>query len=75
MARTEADMIQSGWSVWSSDGKELGTVVGVDATAIHVKTGGLMGHELTVSKDDVDEVETGRVEVGLTKAEIDSAPS
>lgn len=71
MASLEADTVQSGWSVWTSDGKELGTVVGVEPTAIRVRTSGPLGHEVTVPKESVDEVETGRVDLGLTKSEVD----
>jgi hypothetical protein len=34
--------IQSGWIVWSSDGQELGTVIGTDQTMIRIKKGGLL---------------------------------
>lgn len=68
-----ADMtIQPGWSVWASDGEELGTVVSVDPETIHVKRGGLLGGQLDVPRSAVDEVETGRVELSLTKDELKS---
>ncbi len=73
MASINADMVQSGWQVWTSDGKELGIVVRVEPAAIRVKTRGLMGREVSVPKDAVDEVETGRVDLGVTKAEIEQA--
>ena len=71
MANVEADTVQSGWSVWTSDGKEVGRVIGVEPAAIRIRTTGILGREVMVPKDAVDEVETGRVDLGLTKAEVD----
>jgi hypothetical protein len=62
--------IQPGWSVWTIDGQELGTVVSVDAQTIHVKKGGLLGGQLDVPRSAVDEIETGRVELSVTKKEL-----
>ena len=68
-----ADMtIQPGWTVCASDGEELGTVVSVDSDVIHVKKGGLMGGQYDIPRDAVDEVETGRVELSMTKNELKS---
>ncbi len=72
MAYIETDSIQLGWSVWDSEGKELGKVIGVEADAIRVKKEGLLGGEMMVPKDAVTDVETGRVEVGLTKHEVEA---
>jgi hypothetical protein len=71
MAHVEADTVQSGWSVWTSDGKEVGRVIGVEPATIRIRTAGILGHEVTVPKEAVDEVETGRVDLGLTKAEVE----
>lgn len=64
--------IQSGWTVWSSDGQELGTVVGTDQSSIRVKKGGLLSKEFQVPRSAVEEVETGRVELNITKSEAES---
>ena len=64
--------IQPGWSVWASDGKELGTVVSLDQQTIVVKEGGLLGGKLNVPRTAVDEVETGRVELSMTEADLKS---
>jgi hypothetical protein len=64
--------IQSGWTVWSSDGQELGTVIGTDQTMIRIKKGGLLSKELLVPRTAVEEVETGRVELNMTKSEVES---
>jgi hypothetical protein len=64
--------IQPGWSVWASDGKELGTVVSLDAQTIVVKENGLLGGKLNVPRAAVDEVETGRVELSMTAADLKS---
>lgn len=62
--------IQPGWTVCASDGEELGTVVSVDPETIHVKKGGLFGGQLDVPRTAVDEIETGRVELSMTKAQL-----
>jgi hypothetical protein len=67
-----AEGIQPGWTVWASDGEELGTVVSVDSEAIHVKKGGLLGGQIDVPKSAVDEIETGRVDLSMTKKELTS---
>jgi len=61
------EAIQSGWSVWTADGTELGTIIAVEPTELRVKS--LLGGEVTIPRDAVDEVETGRVEITLTKKE------
>lgn len=66
------ESIQPGWTVWSSDGAELGMVTGVDAESIHVKKGGLISRELVLPRTAVRETETGRVELDLTKSEAES---
>jgi hypothetical protein len=65
--------VQSGWTVVAADGKELGTVIGTEGNAIQVKKGGLLGGTLTVPRDAVVEVETGRVELSMTKDELEAA--
>jgi hypothetical protein len=69
----ERESIQPGWSVWASDGEELGAVIRVEPATIVVKKGGLISRELNVPRESVVEVETGRVEVGLTRSQIESA--
>jgi hypothetical protein len=68
-------MIQTGWSVWTVDGQELGTIIGTDPASIRVKKRGLLGGEVLVPRDKVDEVETGRVELVLTKDEVEALRS
>lgn len=62
--------IQPGWTVWASDGEELGKVVSLDPETIHVKQSGLRGGQLAVPRSAVDEVETGRVDLSMTKKEL-----
>ena len=64
--------IQPGWTVWASDGEELGTIVSVDQETLHVKKGGLFGGQYDVPRSAVDEVETGRVELSIAKSELKS---
>ena len=66
------EAIQPGWKVWASDGEELGTVVSADAQTIHVKKEGIFGGMLDVPRSAIGEVETGRVEISMTKKELSS---
>jgi hypothetical protein len=71
----DREIIQTGWSVWTSDGQELGTIIATDATSLRVKKRGLLGGEVEVPRDAVDEVETGRVELSVTKREVEATKS
>jgi hypothetical protein len=44
--------------------------VALDPETIHVKRGGLRGGEIAVPRTAVDEVETGRVDLSMTKQEL-----
>jgi hypothetical protein len=66
------EIIQTGWTVWTADGQELGTIIATDPTSMRIKKRGLLGGEVHVPRDKVDEVETGRVELVLTKVEVDA---
>ena len=71
----QIDEIQPGWTVFGSDGEELGTVIGLDASTLRVKKGGLLGREVSVPRSSVADVETGRVELSMTKKEAESHES
>ena len=73
MTYMDTQAIQSGWTVVASDGKELGTVIGTEGPLIQVKKTGLLGGTLSVPRDAVVEMETGRVELSMTKDELESA--
>jgi hypothetical protein len=62
--------IQPGWTVWSSDGKELGTVISLEPTMIVVKENGILSGKIEVPRTAVEEVETGRVDLSMTKQEL-----
>jgi hypothetical protein len=64
--------IQQGWTVWASDGKQIGTVVSVDPQVIVVKEDGLLGGRIEVPPTAVDEIETGRIDLSMTKQELKS---
>ncbi len=68
----DRDNIQPGWVVWTADGQELGKVIGTDGPVIKVKKGGLLGGELDVPRDAVEETETGRIELSMTKDEVEA---
>ena len=69
----DRELIQTGWTVWTADGQELGTIIATDPTTLHVKKRGILGGDVDVPRDTVDEVEIGRVELNLTKAELEAA--
>ena len=71
MTFANAESIQPGWAVWTSDGTELGTVIATDPTSFRVKTSGLRSREVTVPRDAIDEVETGRIELKLSKDDLE----
>ncbi|HEY3073269.1 MAG TPA: DUF2171 domain-containing protein [Candidatus Limnocylindrales bacterium] len=68
----DSEGIQSGWTVWTSDGQQLGTVIGTDQESIKVKKGGLLSKEMLIPRSAIEEVETGRVELNLTKSEAEA---
>jgi hypothetical protein len=70
MLEMDRDSVQPGWTVWTSDGKRLGQVIAADTNEFQVKKEGILGGTVSVPKSAVAEVETGRVELDLTEAEI-----
>jgi len=62
--------IQPGWKVWDRDGNEVGVVVAASGPSLKVKVG---GKEFDVPNSSVSYVETGRVELSLTRKELESA--
>jgi hypothetical protein len=66
----QLDEIQPGWTVVTADGEELGSVIGVEHDVIRIKKGGLLGGELMAPRNSVAEIETGRVELNLTRSQL-----
>ena len=66
----QLEEIQPGWTVVDASGEELGSVIGVEADVIRIHKSGLMGGELRAPREAIAEVETGRVELRLTKNEL-----
>jgi hypothetical protein len=62
--------IQPGWLVVDAHGDEVGTVIENSGETVRVKKGGLLGGEVTISRDVVREFETGRVELNRTRDEL-----
>jgi hypothetical protein len=71
----DKEMIQAGWTVWTADGQELGTIIGTDPASMRVKKKGLLGGEVTVPRSAIEDVETGRVELSMTKSEVEALKS
>ena len=63
--------IQTGWTVWTADGLELGTIIATDPNSLSVKKRGLIGGVIQVPRDSVNDVETGRVELAVTRLQIE----
>lgn len=69
--QVQTDDIQAGWSVFAADGQEVGKVVRMEGRTLVVKHGGLLGaQEWHVPSTAVSDVETGRVELSITKGEL-----
>lgn len=66
----QLDEIQPGWRVFDAAGEELGTVIGMDPDVIRIQRKGLMGGTWRAPRESVGEVETGRVELRLTKQDL-----
>jgi hypothetical protein len=67
----QTEMIQPGWAVFASDGDEVGKVVRLEAGTLVIKESGLLrSSEWHVPRSTVSDVETGRVELSLTKSEV-----
>lgn len=64
------EMIQPGWTVVDSNGEDVGTVIDADGPMLRVKKSGLRGGEVSVPRDAVVEVETGRVELNRAKPDL-----
>jgi hypothetical protein len=71
--QADVDMIQPGWTVVDADGEDIGTVVDSQGDSFTVKKGGLMGGEYHVPRTAVTEVETGRVEISMSRKELETA--
>jgi hypothetical protein len=56
--------------VVDAHGDEVGTVIENSGETVRVKKGGLLGGEVTISRDAVREFETGRVELNRTRDEL-----
>jgi hypothetical protein len=56
--------------VWDRDGKELGTVISLEPKTIVVKENGILGGEIAVPRTAVEEVETSRVDLSMTRNEL-----
>jgi hypothetical protein len=68
--RLFADEIQPGWRVIDANGEELGTVLSVDRETISIQRLGLMGGVWHAPVASVRDVETGRIELAMSKADL-----
>jgi hypothetical protein len=70
MTSIDPQTVQPGWAVWTSDGTRLGTVIALEPDTIRVKKDGLLGGQVDVPRDAIDEVEIGRVDPRVSKSEL-----
>jgi hypothetical protein len=63
--------VQPGYQVFSADGKDLGSVVEVDDATFTVKAGGWLGGRTTIPRQLIRESSEGRVDLSVSKGEID----
>lgn len=70
---TMIDMIQPGWDVVDSNGEDLGRVTALEGDTIVVKKGGLLGGEYRIQRSSVDDVETGRVALAMTREQLEAS--
>ena len=68
---TMIDMIQPGWEVVDSDGQPLGQVIALEGDVLVVKSGGLLGHEYRVQRSSVEEAETGRISLSVSRRQLE----
>ena len=73
MQKIEADMVQPGWEVWTTNGQKLGHVTRIEGSSLAVKKEGILGGEAIVPRDAIRSVEERRVEVDLSTGGPDSA--
>jgi hypothetical protein len=70
--RMQVEMIQSGWKVVGSDGNDLGTVGTIDEHTLVVRKHGLLGdREMHLPRHTVADVEEGRVELNVSKRDVE----
>jgi hypothetical protein len=70
--KTQIELIQPGWKVYGSDGNELGIVASIDEHTLVVRKSGLLGDKnFIMPRDTVADVEEHRVELNLSKHEVD----
>jgi hypothetical protein len=65
-----ANEIQPGWLVIDATGEELGTVISVDRESISIQRQGSVGGVSRAPRASVREVDTGRVELSVSKADL-----
>jgi hypothetical protein len=72
----QSELIQPGWTVFASDGEEVGTVSSFEGHTLAIRKSGLLGSkEFHVPQSAVRDVETGRVELSMTKEEVEQSKS
>jgi hypothetical protein len=71
----QTEFIQPGWTLISRDGEELVPAMAVDATPFASRRAAILGGELTIPPSAITDVETGRVELSLTKPEATAIKS
>jgi hypothetical protein len=70
--KTHIEMVQPGWQVYGSDGVEIGIVASIDEHSIVVRKPGFLGDkDFHMPRDTVADVEEHRVELNISKHDVD----
>jgi hypothetical protein len=68
----QIEMIQPGWKVVGNDGNDVGSVATIDEHTLVVKKRGLLGDkEVHLPRHTVGDVEEGRVELNVSKHDVE----
>jgi hypothetical protein len=65
--------VQPGWSVYTADGDELGTIKEVSDSVVRIKKRGLLGGTISVASADIASAEPDHVSLARTREELDAA--
>jgi hypothetical protein len=70
---TMIDMIQPGWEVVDSEGESLGQVTRLEGDEVIVKKSSLLGGEYRFQRSSVEDVETGRVALAMSRQQLEAS--
>jgi hypothetical protein len=66
----EANVIQPGWEIYSSDGERVGTVSAIEEDHLEMELEVLGGSALAIPFDAVTSADSGRVELDVPASQV-----